>query len=76
MDVKALRDLTPEELLQKEGDLKKELFNLRFQSVAGRMESPSRMRQVRREIARVKTISCEKRSSGPTTANTAQKAGG
>ncbi len=50
-----LKDLSPEELLEKEKALRKELFNLRFQKVTGHVENPSRIRQVRRDIARVLT---------------------
>lgn len=45
-----------EELLK----LKKEQFNLRFQQASGQLEKPSRMREVRRDIARVKTVLREK----------------
>jgi large subunit ribosomal protein L29 len=54
--MKELLDLTPEELLQREKQLRKELFNLRFQLASGRVESPARIRQVRRDIAQVKTV--------------------
>ena len=54
--VKNLRGLTAVELEEKVKDLKKELFNLRFQFVAGRVEDPTKLKQTRREIARVKTI--------------------
>jgi large subunit ribosomal protein L29 len=56
LHVKNLRNLTDVELEEKARDLKKELFNLRFQFVAGRVESPAKIKQTRREIARVKTI--------------------
>lgn len=56
MDVKDLRELTREELAQKERDLKKELFHLRVQNATGRVESPARFQTVRRDIARVKTV--------------------
>jgi len=56
LHVKNLRSLTDVELEEKARDLKKELFNLRFQFVAGRVESPAKIKQTRREIARVKTI--------------------
>ena len=55
MEMKELLDLTPEELLQREKQLRKELFNLRFQLTSGRVESPARIRQVRRDIAQIKT---------------------
>lgn len=54
--LKNLRDLTAEELGTKRRELKKDLFNLRFQLVTGRIENPARIRQTRREIARVKTL--------------------
>ena len=60
LHVKNLRGLTAVELDEKTLDLKKELFNLRFQLVAGRAESPAKIKQTRREIARVKTIFREK----------------
>jgi large subunit ribosomal protein L29 len=56
MEMKELLDLTPEELLQREKQLRKELFNLRFQLTSGRVESPARIRQVRRDIAQIKTV--------------------
>lgn len=62
MEIKELLDLTPEELIQREKQFRKELFNLRFQLVSGRVESPARIRQVRRDIARVKTIYNSKRA--------------
>ncbi len=60
LHVKNLRNLTDVELKEKARDLKKELFNLRFQFVAGRVESPAKIKQACREIARVKTILREK----------------
>ena len=56
MDVKELRDLTDEELGQKAQQLKQELFNLRFQQATGRIENVMRIRQTRRDIARIKTV--------------------
>lgn len=55
-----LKALTTEELDQEVADLKKELFNLRFQRVTGEIENPMRIRQVRRGVARVLTIVTEK----------------
>jgi large subunit ribosomal protein L29 len=51
-----LRNLTAEELEAKEKELKKDLFNFRFQLVSGRIESPAKIQGTRREIARIKTI--------------------
>ncbi len=62
MEMKELLDLTPEELLQREKQLRKELFNLRFQLTSGRVESPARIRQVRRDIAQIKTVYNAKRT--------------
>lgn len=59
MKTRELRQLTREELEQKEADFVEELFNLRFQRAAGRLENPSRMREARRTIARIKTIKKE-----------------
>ena len=46
------------------GKLKKEQFNLRFQRATGQLENTSRVRQIRRDIARMKTIANEKRAVG------------
>lgn len=62
--MKELLDLTPEELIEKEKQLRKELFNLRFQQASGRVENPARIKQVRRDIARVKTVYRAKELSG------------
>ncbi len=56
-----LRALSFEELGRKESELNQELFNLRFQLHTGHLENTARIPQVRREIARVKTILQEKR---------------
>ena len=51
-----LRAKTPDELKTQLVELKKEQFNLRFQTASGQVENPSRARVVRREIARIKTV--------------------
>jgi large subunit ribosomal protein L29 len=51
-----IRELSLEEKQRKVADLKEELFNLRFQLGAGQLENPSKMKQIKRDIARVKTI--------------------
>lgn len=56
MKAKDIRDLSTEELEHKLAELKEELFNLRFQMATGQLENPLRMRDVRRTIARVKTV--------------------
>jgi large subunit ribosomal protein L29 len=55
-----LREKTADELQTRERELSEQLFKLRFQRATGRMENPSKMRQVRREIARIKTLLNEK----------------
>jgi large subunit ribosomal protein L29 len=57
---KELRDLSNDELQTKAADLKKELFNLRFQQAMGQIENPMRLRMLRRDIAKTKTILKEK----------------
>ena len=60
MDVKELRGMEAEEIGGKVRDLKQELFHLRCQLALGRIENPMRIRQVRHEVARAKTILREK----------------
>ena len=60
MDAAELRNKTPDELRTQLADLKKESFNLRFQQATNQLENTARMRQVRRDTARVKTILNEK----------------
>ncbi len=60
MNASELRDKTPDELRDQLVQLKKEAFNLRFQQATGQLESTARMRTVRRDVARVKTILNEK----------------
>ena len=63
MKVKELKDLTPDQLDDKLTQLKKEAFNLRFQVATNQLENAARIRQVRRDIARVKTIARQKLSA-------------
>jgi len=60
MKAKELRQLNEGELLVKERELGEELFNLRFQKATGQLENVMRIPQVKRDIARVKTIIKEK----------------
>jgi large subunit ribosomal protein L29 len=55
-----MREITAEEIKHKEQDLRKELFNLRFQQATGEIENPMRIRAIKREIARMLTIITEK----------------
>ncbi len=54
--VDKMRELTDEELVRKVSDYKEELFNLRFQIATGQLDNPMRVRDVRKNIARCKTI--------------------
>jgi len=60
MKPKDLRLLSEGELLEREKELKEELLNLRFQHATGQLENVARIPQVKRDIARVKTILGEK----------------
>lgn len=60
MNVKDIREKSNEELLQDIETLKVELFNLRFQQATGQLENPSRMRDIKKTIARIKTIMTER----------------
>ncbi len=60
MDANELRDKTLDQLRDELTSLKKEAFNLRFQQATNQLENTARMRLVRREVARVKTILNEK----------------
>ena len=60
MKIESIREMTPAELNSELLKLKNELFNLRFQHVTGQLESPVKMREVRKDIARVKTVIREK----------------
>jgi large subunit ribosomal protein L29 len=57
-----LRAMTVDQLDDEALKLKKERFNLRFQRATGQLENTSRVRQVRRDIARIKTIAAKKRA--------------
>ena len=63
MNVKEIRDKSNTELLQEIESLKEELFNLRFQQATGQLENPSRMKEIRKTIARIKTVITERELS-------------
>ncbi len=63
MKAKELRALSSEDLLKKEQDLREDLFKLKFQHGIRRLENPARLGQLRREIARVRTVLNEKAAS-------------
>ena len=60
MKLDKIRNMSQTELAAEELKLKKELFNLRFQHVTGQLENPLKMRELKRDIARVKTVIKEK----------------
>lgn len=60
MKASELKELAVEELQRKEQDLRKELFNLRFQQATGEIENPMRIRTIRKNIARVLTVITER----------------
>ena len=65
MDLNKIRKMTDQERTAELEKMQQELFNLRFQHVTGQLENPVRMRGVKRDIARVKTIIREKELEGP-----------
>ena len=60
MKANEIRDLTEEEVQQKLLETRKELFNLRIQQATGQLEKPSRIRELRRDMARMHTIMKER----------------
>ena len=60
MKAAELRETTVEELRKKEQDLRKELFNLRFQKATGEIENPMRIRAIKKNIAKILTVITEK----------------
>ena len=61
MQAKELKSLTSEELIVKLNDFKSELFSLRFQLATGQLENTARIKMVKKDIARVKTILAERK---------------
>ena len=68
MNAQDVRDLSDDELSSKLIELKREQFNLRFQGASGQLEKTGRVKQVRRDIARIKTIQTERRKPEAATA--------
>ena len=65
MKASDLRSRTLDELTEEVDTLGREIFNLRFQRAGGQLENTARVRQVRRDIARIKTILGERRRAAP-----------
>ena len=61
MNVSEFRNLTEEELSVRRDELKRELFNLRVQATSGQLEKPSRIKELRRDVARLETVLSERR---------------
>ena len=61
--LKDIRKMSVEEINKKIVDLKEELFNLKFQAALGNIEKPARMNQIKRTIARLKTVLTEKETA-------------
>lgn len=62
MKAKELRELTPEEITKRQKDLREEVFNLRFRHSTGQLENTSRMKIVRKDLARITMVLREKAS--------------
>jgi large subunit ribosomal protein L29 len=69
MKAEEIRALTSEEMQQKLTELKHELFNLRFQHEIGQLENPSKMKQAKKDIARIRTVLNEMALSAKETDN-------
>ena len=65
MKAQEIRDLSEKERQEKATDLGQEIFNLRFQLATGKIENPSRLKSLRRDIARIKTIQWEVENKSP-----------
>jgi len=61
--IEDVRAMSPDQMEDAILNLKKERFNLRFQRATGQLENTSRLREARREIARIKTIAAQKRAA-------------
>ncbi|MBR2675607.1 MAG: 50S ribosomal protein L29 [Solobacterium sp.] len=60
MNVKEIRDMSNEELVKEVSSLSEELYNLRFQQATGSLENPARIKDIRKTIARIKTVQTER----------------
>ena len=65
MKAQEIRDLSEKERQNKVTDLGQEIFNLRFQLATGKIENPSRLKSLRRDVARIKTIQEQAKSGSP-----------
>lgn len=63
MKATEIRELSPQEIEQKRDELREEMFNLRFQHGIGQLENTAKLKQIKRDIARVETILREKQKT-------------
>ena len=63
MDIADIRAMSPDQMDDAIVKLKKERFNLRFQRATGQLENTARLREARRDIARIKTVAAQKRAA-------------
>ena len=63
MKIKEINELSSDELAKRKVDLRQESFNLRLQQVSGQMEKPSRLRDIRREVARIETVLSQRKTA-------------
>ena len=64
MKIKDIKEMTNEELEQQLTEIKKEQFNLKLQQVSGQLENPARIKELRRTVARIRTIQNSKKVEG------------
>ena len=60
MNVKEIRDMSNDDLVKEVASLSEELYNLRFQQATGSLENPARIKDIRKTIARIKTVQTER----------------
>lgn len=64
MKISEIQDLSMEELAQQQEEVQREIFNMKVQQSIGQLENPSRLRHLRRDVARIKTVMHQKRNQG------------
>ena len=64
MEAKEIREMNREEMIQKRRELKQQIFHLRLSRSAGRLESPIKLRETKRDLARLETVMREKELAG------------
>lgn len=64
MEVKEIRDLSADDIIQKRGELREEIFNLKLKRATSRLEAPAKLREARKDLARVETILRERALQG------------